>query len=344
MSESAIARWFASPPPPAAVEMSARRVSVVAIGSQGGSRVLTAQSSELLPEGIVTPALNGVNVHDPAALAGALRSALERISPKPRRVALILPDTVAKVSLLRFDKVPARVQDFEQLVRWQIRKAVPFRIEDAQLSWVEGGDVPGGGREYLVLASRRDVVESYEQACDAAGVYAGLVDIASTNLVNAVLATSPGPWTGDPSTGSRSSRAASSDDWLLVHTAHDYATLVVVRDGRVIFYRNRPSDGGVHDLSDLVHQTAMYFEDRLGGTAFGRVVFAGGSAYGAEADRLSQQIEERLGVRVEPLDVRGGVTLRDRIAAGPDLLDAIAPGVGVLLRDLPVRDARGGIA
>jgi hypothetical protein len=33
------------------------------------------------------------------------------------------------------------------------------------------------------------------------------------------------------------------------------------------------------------------------------------------------------------------VTLRDRIAAGPELLDAIAPAVGVLLRDQP---ARGG--
>lgn len=342
MSDSTIARWFASPPPPAAVEISARSVTVVAIGSEGGSRVLTAQTSELLPQGIVTPALNAVNVHDAAALAGALRSALERISPRPRRVALILPDTVAKVSLLRFEKVPVRSQDFEQLVRWQMRKAVPFRIEEAQLSWVEGGEVAGGGREYLVLASRRDVVESYEHACDAAGVYAGLVDIASTNLVNAVLATSAS--TGDLSTGSGSSRAASRGDWLLVHTAPDYATLIVVRDGRVIFYRNRPSDGGAHDMGELVHQTAMYFEDRLGGTAFGRVVFSGGSTYGSDADRLSRQIEERLGVRVEPLDVRGGVTLRDRIAAGPDLLDAIAPAVGVLLRDLPAAGATGRVA
>jgi type IV pilus assembly protein PilM len=329
MSDSILARLFASPAPPAAIEISARRVSVVALGSKGGSRVVAADTTELLPEGLVTPALNGVNVHDHAALAGAVRSALERLGPKPRRVALILPDTVAKVSLLRFDTIPARAQEFEQLVRWQMRKAVPFRIEDAQLSWVEGGAVEGGGREYLVLASRRDVVESYERACDAAGTYAGLVDIVSTNLVNAVLATSAG---------------ASTGDWLLVHTAPDYATLIVVRNGRVIFYRNRPSDGAVHEMGDLVHQTAMYFEDRLGGTAFGRVVFAGGSEYGAAADRLRQQIEERVGVRVEPLDVRSGVTLRDRITAGPDLLDAIAPAVGALLRDRPAPGARDRVA
>jgi len=217
------------------------------------------------------------------------------------------------------------VQDLEQLVRWQMRKAVPFRIEDAQVSWVDGGAAVGGGREYLVLAARRDLVSSYEQACEAAGVQAGIVDIASLNLVNAVLATSD---------------VASRGDWLLVDVTPGYATLIVVRDGRVIFYRNRAAEAGGIDMGDMVHQTAMYYEDRLGGATFGRVVLAGGSAYGADAERIRRQIEERLGVRVEPLDVRGGVTLRDRIAAGPDLLDAIAPAVGVLLRERPA--ARGG--
>ena len=327
-SPSAIGRWFASPPPPAAVEISSRRISVVAMTSGGGPRTITGQATELLPDGLVTPALNGVNVHDPAALAAAIKSAIERVTPKPRRVALILPDLVAKVSLLRFEKLPAKMQELEQLVRWQMRKTVPFRIEEAQLTWVEGGRVEGPGREYLVLAARRDIVESYEHACDAAGVHAGIVDIASTNMVNAALATVPG---------------AAGGDWLLVHTAPEYATLIVVRNGRVIFYRNRPAEGGALDMGELVHQTAMYFEDRLGGSAFNRVILAGGSHHGAEADHLRRQIEERLGTRAEPLDVRGGVALRDRISAGPDLLDALAPAVGVLLRDRPASAAaRGG--
>lgn len=325
---SAIGSWFVSPPPPAAIEISSRRVSVVAMTSHGSSRTITGQSSELLPDGLVTPALNGVNVHDPAALAGAVRSAVERITPRLRKAALILPDTVAKVSLLRFEKLPAKMQELEQLVRWQMKKAVPFRIEEAQLSWVEGGRKDGPGREYLVLAARRDIIHGYEQACDAAGVHTGIVDIASTNMVNAALATIPGAVTGD---------------WLLVHTAPEFATLIVVRHGRVIFYRNRPAEGGVLDIGDLVHQTAMYFEDRLGGSAFHRVILAGGSAHGADVDRFRRQIEDRLGVRVEPLDVRGGVTLRDRISAGPELLDALAPAVGVLLRDRGASAAvRGG--
>lgn len=326
-STSIVGRWLASPPPPAAIEISARRVTVVALSSQGSTRTITGQSSEPLPEGAVTPALNGPNVHDTAALAAAVKAAVEQVTPRPKRAALLLPDTIAKVSLIRFDKVPPKAQDLEQLIRWQVRKAAPFRIEDAQVSWVEGATAADGGREYLVLVARRDIVESYERVCDAAGVQAGIVDIVSTNQVNAVLATDT---------------ASSSGDWLLVHTAPDYSTIIVVRNGRAIFFRNRPADGLPPDMGDLVHQTAMYYEDRLGGSAFSRVVLAGGSNFDtALAERGRRQIEERLGVKVETLDVRTGVTLRDRIAAGPELLDALAPAVGVLLRDLSPAASRG---
>ena len=326
-SNSLFGRLLTSPPPPAAIEISSRRVSIVALSSLSSTRTVTGQASEPLPDGAITPALNAINVHDAAALAAAVKAAVERLSPRPKRVALLLPDTIAKVSLIRFDKVPAKAQDLEQLIRWQVRKAAPFRIEDAQVSWVEGAHAADGGREYLVLVARRDIVESYERACDAAGIQAGIVDIVSTNQVNAVLATDP---------------SSSSGDWLLVNTAPDYSTIVVVRDGRAIFFRNRPADGLPHDMGDLVHQTAMYYEDRLGGKAFTRVVLAGGSNFEpALAERGRRQIEERLGVKVEALDVRKGVTLRDRITAGPEMLDALAPVVGVLLRDLAPAASRG---
>ena len=309
---------FAGTPVPAALEISQRRVNAVGLSRHGTGRTITGHASEPLRDGIVTPALNAVNIHDPAGLAAAVRAVADRLSPRPRRIALVLPDTVAKVSLVRFEKVPESANDLDQLIRWQVRKAAPFRIEDAQVSWIDSGPAAGGGREYLVVVARRDIIESYERACDAAGLNAGLVDIASLNLVNAVLATSP----------------VTTGDWLLIHTTAGYATLAVVRDGRIIFFRNRQAerDQGA-DLGDLVHQTAMYHEDRLGGGAFARVVLAGASVLGSEALELTRrQIEERLGVKVDLLDVRAGVSLRDRIAASADLVDSLAPGTGILLR------------
>jgi Tfp pilus assembly PilM family ATPase len=323
--------FFTAPPPPAAIEISGSRVTLVALSARGTERVVTGYASEPLPEGLVTPALNAVNVHDVDRLGAAIRAAAERVSPRPRRAALVLPDSVAKVSMLRFDKIPAKTADLEQLIRWQVRKSAPFRIEDAQVSWTDGAAAADGGREYFVLVARRDIVESYERACDAAGIHAGIIDIASPNLVNAVLATHSATAPGEAR--SSSGADASTNDWLLVHAVADATTLLVVRNGQLIFYRTRASDGTADAMEDLVHQTAMYHEDRLGGGRFGRVIVSGSGVHGESGERLRRQIGERLAARVEVLDVTTGITFRDRINAGADVADALAPALGVLLRE-----------
>lgn len=310
---------FASPPPVAALDIGASRVTAVSVTEQRGTLVVGGYGREALPAGAVTPALNAPNVNDPAALSAAIRAALDALSPRPRRVALVLPDAVGKVSLLRFDKVPAKAPDLDQLVRWQIRKAAPFKIEDAQVAYVPGADVEGGGREYIVTVARRDIIESYELACESAGVHAGIVDLASLNLVNAVLAS---PHSEPP-----------GGDWLLLHVTADDGTLAVVRGPHIVFFRHRTAATD-EDLTDLVHQTAMYHEDRLGGGGFSRVILSGGSSRGADqAERLRRLLEERAGARVEPLDFRGAVALRDRIAAAPDLLDSLGAPLGLILRE-----------
>jgi Tfp pilus assembly PilM family ATPase len=312
-------RWLGNPPPSAAVEISARRVTVAVIAQHGGTRVLSGYGGEPLPAGAVEPALNAPNIHDPAALTSAITSALDQLPARPKRVALVLPDSVGKLSLLRFEKIPEKVQDLDQLIRWQVRKAAPFKIEDAQIAWVPGIGLPAGGREYVVTVARRDIIESYERACEAAGTYPGIVDLATVNLINAVLGAE--------------GRAAQSADWLLVHLASDYSTLAVVRGDDVIFFRTRPSERD-DDLADLVHQTAMYHEDRLGGGGFSRIVLAGASSRGPEAaERLRRELEGRVGTKVQALDFRGAVALRDRIAAAPELLDSLAPAIGVILRE-----------
>jgi Tfp pilus assembly PilM family ATPase len=312
-------RLFASPPPLAAVQIDGRRVTAVSVAEQGGSFVVAGYANEPLPAGAVTPALNAPNVHDAAALAETIKVALDKLTPRPRRVALVLPDTAGKVSLVRFDKIPVKSLDLDQLIRWQVRKAAPFKIEEAQIAYVPGVELPGGGREYIVTVARRDVVESYERACEAAGAHAGLIDLASLNLVNAVLASQGGSVPGG--------------DWLLLHVTAEDGTLAVVRGTDLVFFRHRAAATD-EDLIDLVHQTAMYHEDRLGGGGFSRVILAGGSSRGAEqAERLRRMLEERAGTRVEPLDFRGAVALRDRISVGPDVLDTLGAPLGLILRE-----------
>jgi type IV pilus assembly protein PilM len=316
-----LSRSFFSPAPSTvAVEIARHRVSVATAASRDSGLSVTAHAMEPLPAGAVMPSLNETNMADPRAVSATLRRLFERMSIRPKRVALAIPDSVAKVSLLRFEKVPQRSHDLDELVRWQVRKSAPFRIEDAQLTYMPSLKMPDGATEFVVVVARRDIVREYEAACEDAGAQAGVVDLSSFNVINSVLAGSQAP----------------ADDWLLVHVMHEDATMAILRGDSLVFFRNRMADGEA-GLADLVHQTAMYYEDRLSGSGFARVVLAGGGSPatqgGQDADYLRRALEQRLGTRVDAVDPRNAATLTDRITANTELLDALAPLVGLLARE-----------
>ena len=303
--------------PAVAVEIAAGRVTAASLERRGGQPVVSQHATELLPEGALVPSLTAANTHDRAAVMTALNRALERVG-RPRRIGLVVPDAIAKVSLVRFEQVPIRSTDLDQLVRWQVRKSAPFPIEEAQVSYVPALR-HADGQEFLVSLARRNVIHEYEALCAEAGAYAGLVDLTTFNVVNLLLASSAPP----------------ADDWLLVNVAADSASIALLRGPHVIFFRNRANDTE-GTLADLVHQTAMYYEDRLQGAGFSRVVLAGaasGSVRLGDVEQVRRSLEDRLSARVETVDPRAAASLTDRIAVAPALLDSLAPLVGLLLRD-----------
>ncbi|HZP47986.1 MAG TPA: pilus assembly protein PilM [Vicinamibacterales bacterium] len=298
--------------PATAVEIAANRVSAATIEQRGGQPVVSAYAIEPLPDGALVPSLTTINTHNRTQVATALARVLDKVG-RPRRIGLLIPDQVARVSIVRFEKVPGRAHDLEQLIRWQVKKAAPFPIEEAQVSHVPGIVAPDG-HDFVVSVARRAVVEEYEALVAEHGAHPGIVDLSSFNVVNAVLGAANPP----------------AADWLLVDVAADSASILIVRGGHVIFFRNRAADAD-GSLADLVHQSAMYYEDRLQGAGFTRVMLAGAGTI--DADQARRSLEERLTTRVEAVDPRQAASLADRIAAAPQLLDALSPLVGLLLRD-----------
>jgi type IV pilus assembly protein PilM len=297
-----------------AIEIAADRVSAVRIGDEAGETRVVAHASESIPEGAVVPSLTAANVIDRQVVTAAVARVLGSTGPRVTRVGLAVPDPVAKVSLIRFEKVPARSDDLDQLIRWQVRKTAPFPVEDAQIAFSRGA-TSEGGVEFIVAIARRAAVEEYESVCAAAGVHAGLVDLTTFNILNAVHRT-----------------GSADQDWLLVAMTTTYTTIAIVRGRDLIFFRTRPEGEGT--LADLVHQTAMYYEDRLKGAGFRRVLLSGGGRFAsdAEVNQVVRDLEARLGARVEHVDPRAAASLTDRIGAEPSLLDRLAPLVGLLTR------------
>ena len=307
--------WLTAAPPDVAVEIDRSHVGAARVDWRGGKPVVSAHAIEALPPGAVTPSLAGLNMPDVGAVGAVVARVLAQLGGRTHRVALVVPDAVAKVSLLRLEQVPGRAADLREIIKWQVRKSVPFPVEQAVLSVTPGAPFDGGGREFVVAIAREDVVRQYEQACAMAKAEAGIVDLATFGILNSVVAGGGAP----------------EGDWLLVHVADNYITLAVVRGEHLIFIRHR-SDESEGTLADLIHQTAMYYEDRLKGAGFARVWLAGTAAL-AGADSVRRDLEARLGIGVENVDPRTAAALVDRIGASAELTDALAPLVGVLRRD-----------
>jgi type IV pilus assembly protein PilM len=314
---SVLTTLFASPSPDAAIEIAAEAVSGAVVGTRGGRPVVQAYAFEPVPSGAVTPSLTGPNIVDRRAVAAALGAVLDRLGTRPKRVALVVPDLTTRVSLVKFDQVPTGRDDLEQLIRWQLKKSAPFPLEEACLTHVPGAAGTEGGREFLVAVARREAVREYELVCEEAGLHAGLVDLSTFGVANCVLAGGTVP----------------PGDWLLVHMREDYTSIVIMRGADVIFFRNRPEgDGDGDPLAELVHQTTMYYQDRLSGRGFSKVLFGGIGHASGDDESARRSLEQRLGAPVETVDPTQLAALTDRITVSKDLAARLAPLVGTLLR------------
>lgn len=308
--------WLAPVPPKVAIEIATGRVTVVELGRRGGSPSITGYATEPIAQEAVTPALAGVNIPDVDVVALGLRRAFDRAGlGSVGRAALIVPDGVARVSLLGFEELPAKTEDLDKLVRWQLRKATPFPLEEAQLSWFAAHH-ENGSHTIAATVARRDVIAQYEAVAEALDVHVGIVDVASFNVMNAVIGAGGAP----------------AGDWMLVTTAAEATSLLIGRGEDLMFYRHRAAVDE-EPLSALVHQTAMYHEDRLGGSRFSRVWLCG-AGLARQADQVRREISERLGVPAETVDIRPAAALPEGISASVEVLDTLAAPVGALLRDL----------
>jgi len=311
---SLLASWLASPPLDAAIEIAPEAVSIAVLGGRGQNAVVQGYAVEPMPSGAVVPSLTTANMPDREVVVRALRAACESVGVRPRRVALVVPDLVGKVSLVRFDQTPTRRDDLDQLIRWQMKKSTPFPIEDACVTYSPGARGTGGN-EFVVVAARREIIREYEGVCEDAGIEAGLVDLATFGVVNLFL----------------SSGTAENGDWLVVHMRPEYTSIVILRREELIFFRNR-AEGDEEALQDVVHQTAMYYQDRLDGRGFARILLGGLGKTPGAVDMARRNLEEHMGAVVESIDPTRGAALTDRIQPTPELMATLSPLVGMLLR------------
>jgi len=308
--------------PPVAVEIDRGEALLVRLRRSRGKATLETHRVRSLPEGAgggspLRPSLGA----SPEDVAGRLRGLFEATGTRPGRISLILPDNLAKVAILALPERPSSSRQLDEIVRFKLRRAVPFRLEEAVISRQVLGSADGGV-SVLVAVMLRPVVEQYERVLEAAGARPGLVDLCTPNLFNLCRAR-----IGQAAAGGR--------DVALLNAARGYFSLLIVRGDRLIFYRCKSliagEEGAVDPDAAIARelQTSLsYYQDKLEGTGFAAVLVRAADRPWEEVSALA----DRAGLaRVEPVDPTASLALPDGVHLDPAVGQRIAPAVGAAL-------------
>jgi type IV pilus assembly protein PilM len=157
--------------PTLACEIAADRV-LAGRAADAGRSVEASSAHELAP-GTVVPDLMESNLRDRSAVRQAIESTLGSVGGRTRDVIAILPDTAVRVVLLDFETLPPKPEEAEAVVRFRLKKSLPFDPAEARISY--HAQTAGNGVRTVAAVVLNSVLEEYESAFRDAGYSPGVV-------------------------------------------------------------------------------------------------------------------------------------------------------------------------
>ena len=243
-----IDRWLNAMPHPSLVaEISSTHVAAAQWSKVGGH--LEAHAIEPLPLGAIMASPVDANVIQPEAVRAALRKVLNRVPPRGAPLALLIPDPVVRVFILPFETLPRRADEALPLLRWRLKKSVPFDVDETAVSWMRQAGKEGA-LEIVTAVARQRIVREYEDILDPLEAKARVV-LSSTLSTLPLL----------PETGST----------LLVRMCGKTMTTVIVRESSLSIYRSTEmsNDAGSLDVQamlDEIFPAVAFYQDSWGGS------------------------------------------------------------------------------
>jgi len=167
-----MARWLdALPHISLAIEVASERVAA-ARWSRAGS--LDGYAVESLPAGALIPSAVETNIVNSAAVKAAVANVCDRLRARDEDVALILPDTVIRVFVQHFEEFPRSAAEAEPMLRWKLKKSVPFEADETVISYMRQAPREAGLDVVTALARLR-IIREYESLVEGISLYPGVV-------------------------------------------------------------------------------------------------------------------------------------------------------------------------
>jgi type IV pilus assembly protein PilM len=272
--------------PKLACEISADRVLAGRVSENGGRALEACASSELAP-GSVVPDLTEANLRQPDAVYETIRDTLGSVAGRSHDVIAVLPDTAVRVVLLDFETLPSKRDEAESVVRFRLKKSLPFDVEKAKVSYhVQPSN---GGLRVIAAVALINVVEDYEAAFRQAGYEPGVVMPSMLAALGAARAQQPS----------------------LVIKVDARTTSIAILDGQqLLLFRTLENTRGVtitgEQLAEEVYPSVVFFQDTYH-LNIGQIFVAGLPESGGAAPALRAQTGAQVSDLVSSSQLGGSV-------------------------------------
>ena len=280
--------------PKLACEIAQDRV-IAARAADSGQVLELCSTSELAP-GSVVPDLTEANLRERNSVVSALRETLGNLAARSRDVVAVLPDAAVRVVLLDFETLPDNREEAESVVRFRLRKSLPFDVDKAKVSY--HAQSASGATRVVAAVALNSVIEDYESAFREAGFAPGLV-------MPSMLAALGG--------------ASADRATLVVKVDARTISIAILDQKQLLLFRTLENARGVtisgEQLAEDVYPSIVFFQDTYN-TSIEEIFVAGVSDLADTAPSLHSQTgaEVKELVRASQLGLGGGSIPKWRMA------------------------------
>jgi type IV pilus assembly protein PilM len=229
-----------TPKPKLACEIAADRVLAGRFSDHGGG--LEASAARELAPGSVVPDLVENNLRQKDAVRSGIAEALGGVAQRSKDVIAIVPDAAVRVMLVEFDTLPSDREEALGVVRFRLKKSLPFDVDKAKVSY----HAQKVNNEVRVVAAvaMASVIEDYESAFRDAGFNPGIVL---------------------PSTLAALGAADAKRPTLVIKVDSRTTSIAILNEDQLQLFRTLENTRGVtitgEQLAEEVYPSVVFFQD-----------------------------------------------------------------------------------
>ena len=236
---NSLADLFRDPPPTHVFELSERGLAFAEVAQPGRPGFAPFEA------GVLQASPVAENIQQAAVVQDRIRAAVPSNGKARRRAALIVPDYCARVSVLDFDQFPDQHEERLALLRFRMKKSVPFDVDSAVVSYAVQPRRKDADSKVEVLAAivAAEVVARYEAPFRQLGYHPGFITTSSLAALNLV----------EP-----------DESAMFVKLAGQILSLVVLQGSGIKLARCLELDSDQpEEIESILHPTVAYIEDEL---------------------------------------------------------------------------------